>query len=160
MYQPSKYPWEDGLADKVRNTYSVTDYAHSQWSHHHHRWPQCWSPTTIVRPWSVQQHLRSTQLETTRDQPTRKSKTLIDHVISNCDTKLIASDVVFCDVTHYFVSSRSTNHGTKHDTSTLETNEPSYQLPLNVIYAFDDVSDKIGALNKFITDCIDRYAHT
>jgi len=103
--------------------------------------------------------------------PTRKSKTLIDHVISNCNTKLIASDVVFCDEI------------SDHDSPfcILKINKPRYearhkyirderafvldnyindfrQLPLNVIYTFDDVSDKIGVMNKLITDCIDRHA--
>ena len=34
----------------------------------------------------------------------------------------------------------------------------SGQLPLNIIYAFDDVSEKVSILNKLITDCIDSHA--
>ncbi|XP_066928359.1 uncharacterized protein [Clytia hemisphaerica] len=32
------------------------------------------------------------------------------------------------------------------------------ELPLNIVYAFDNTSDKVNALNKLITECIDRHA--
>ena len=104
-------------------------------------------------------------------QPTRNSRTLIDHVVSNVDTKLIASDVVLCDEI------------SDHDSPfcILKINKPRYeprhkyirdertlvladyindfqQLPLNIVYAFDNTSDKVNALNKLITECIDRHA--
>ena len=93
-------------------------------------------------------------------EPTRKSKTLIDHVITNTDTKLIAGDVVFCDEI------------SDHDSPfcILKINKPRYEprhkyirdernlvienyvndfreLPLNIVYAFDNTSDKVYSIN-------------
>ena len=102
---------------------------------------------------------------------TMKSKRLIDHISSNHNTKLIGSDVVFCDEI------------SDHDSPfcILKINKPRYearhkyirdernfvfddyvndfrQLPLNIVYSFDEISDKVGVLNKLITECIDRHA--
>ena len=105
--------------------------------------------------------------------PTRKSKTLIDHVITNVDTKLIASDVVPCDEI------------SDHDAPfcIFKIKKPRYEprfkyirderafvkndyvadfqnLPLNIIYALEDVSDKVSVFNELIVSCIDRHAPT
>ena len=116
----------------------------------------------ILETFNLKQHVK---------QPTRKSKSLIDHIVSNLEAKLITGDVIECDEI------------SDHDAPfcifklTKERYEPRFkylrnektlvmndyiddfrQLPLNIVYAFDNVSDKVNILNKLITDCIDRHA--
>ena len=103
--------------------------------------------------------------------PTRKSKTLIDHLITSAGTKLIASDVVYCDEI------------SDHDSPfcifkiTKPRFEPRYKyirnersfilndylndfrhLPLNVVYGLEDVNEKLSIFNELITTCIDKHA--
>ena len=92
--------------------------------------------------------------------PTRKSKTLIDHLITSVGIKLIAEDIVPCDEI------------SDHDAPfcILKIKKPRFEprfkyirderafvlddfvsdfrnLPLNIVYAVDDVSDKVSMFN-------------
>ena len=111
----------------------------------------------ILHSFSLRQHITS---------PTRKSKTLIDHVISNIPDRVIHHDVL------------NTKEISDHDTPYVifninkEKYEPRYklirnekslvmencatdfqQLLLNLVYSFDDPDDQVAMLNKLITDC-------
>ena len=102
---------------------------------------------------------------------TRKSKTLIDHVINTIPDRVIHRDVL------------NTEEISDHDTPYITFNikkekyEPRYkfirnkkslvmenyvtdfqQLPLNLVYSFDDPDDQVAMLNKLITDCINIHA--
>ena len=100
--------------------------------------------------------------------PTRKSKTSIDHAISTIPDRVNHHDVL------------NNEEINDHDTPYLifnikkEKYQPRYrfirsekslvmenyvtdfqQLPLNLIYSFDDPDDQVAILNKLIIDCID-----
>ena len=96
--------------------------------------------------------------------PTRKSKTLIDHVISTILDRVIHHDILN--------NEEISNHDTPYVIFNIkkEKYEPSYkfirnekslvmenyvtdfqQLPLNLIYSFDDPDDQVATLNKLIT---------
>ena len=116
----------------------------------------------ILHSFSLRQHITS---------PTRKSKTLIDHVISIIRDRVIHHDVL------------KTEEITDHDTSFVIFNikkekcEPRHkfignekthvmenyltdfqQLPRNLVYSFDDPDDQVVMLNKLITNCINIHA--
>ena len=107
---------------------------------------------------SLRQHITS---------PTRKSKTLIDHVIE----RVMHHDVLNTE--------EISNHETAYIIFNIkkEKYEPRYkfvcnerslvmeiyvtdfkQLPLNFVYSFDDRDDQVAILNKLITDCINIHA--
>ena len=103
--------------------------------------------------------------------PTRKSKTLIDHIITNVNTKLIAKDIVYCDEISdhdapfciFKISKPRFEPRYKYirDERSLVMNDfiNDFQyLPFNIVYSVDDVSDKVSMLNELITSCIDRHA--
>ena len=103
--------------------------------------------------------------------PTRKSKSLIDHIATTQNLKLIHSDIVYCDEISdhdspfcIFKASKMTyepRYKFIRDERKLNMNEfinDFRYLPLNVVYAFDSVSDKVNVLNQLITDCIDNHA--
>ncbi len=103
--------------------------------------------------------------------PTRKSKSLIDHLITTTGTKLLASDVVMCDEisdhdAHFCIFKIKKprfepRYKFIRDERTFVMNNfinDFRNLPLNVIYALDDVSEKVSIFNDLVTSCIDRHA--
>ena len=116
----------------------------------------------ILHSFSLQQHITK---------PTRKSKTIIDHICSNIAKRVVHEDVVLTDEI------------SDHDTPSVVFNikkelfEPRYkfirneknldmnryindfqQLPLSLVYSFDDPEDQINILNKLIADCINEHS--
>ena len=116
----------------------------------------------ILHSFSLRQHIIS---------PTRKSKTLIDHVISTVPDRVIHHDVL------------NTEEISDHDTPSVifnikkEKYELRYtfirndeslvmeyyaadfqQLLLNLVYSFVDPDDQVAMLRKLITDCINIHA--
>ena len=94
--------------------------------------------------------------------PTRKSKTLIDHLITSTGTKLIATDVVMCneisdhDAPFCIFKIKKPRFEPRYkfirDERTFIMNDfinDFRTLPLNVIYALDDVSEKVSIVNDF-----------
>ena len=101
--------------------------------------------------------------------PTRKAKSLIDHICSNVPNKLIHNDVIYTDEI------------SDHDTPFLILNikeryEPRYKfirderkvdmnqyvndfskLPLSLVYGFEKPEDQISTLNKLFTGCLESY---
>ena len=103
--------------------------------------------------------------------PTRKAKTLIDHIITNVNTKLIAEDIVPCDEISdhdapfciFKISKPRFEPRYKYirDERSLIMKDfiSDFQyLPLNIVYSVADVSDKVSILNEIVTSCIDRHA--
>ena len=103
--------------------------------------------------------------------PTSKSKTFIDHVINTIPDRVIHHDVLNTE--------EISNHDTLYVIFNIkkEKNEPRYkfirnekslvienyvadfqQLPLNLVYSFDDPDDQVAMLNKLITECINIHA--
>ena len=103
--------------------------------------------------------------------PTRKSKTLIDRVISTIADRII----------HHVVlnTEEISDHNTPYIIFNIkkEKYKPRYkfifkeksvvmenyvtdfqQLPLNLAYSFDDPDDQVAMLNKLITDSINIHA--
>ena len=102
---------------------------------------------------------------------TRKSKSLIDHIISSHDLKLLDHDLVFCDEISdhdapfcIFKASKiryEPRYTFVRDERRLDME--SYirdfqSLPLSIVYEFDSASDKINVLNTLMTDCIQKRA--
>ena len=102
---------------------------------------------------------------------TRKGKTLIDHISSNIPDRLVHQNVIYSDEI------------SDHDLAYIITNikkprfEPRYkiqrneknfnlnsyiddfsQIPLNLVYAFDDPEEQLDIFNKMVTDCMNRHA--
>ena len=93
---------------------------------------------------SLRQHITS---------PTRKGKTLIDHIISTIPDRVIYHDVLNIEEIN--------DHDTPYVIFNIkkEKYEENYvtdfqQLPLNLVYSLDNPDDQIATLNKLITDCI------
>ena len=116
----------------------------------------------ILHSFSLRQYITS---------PTRKSKTLIDHVISTLPDRVIHHDVLNTE--------EISNHDTRYVIFNIkkEKYEPRYkficnekslvmenyitdfqQLPLNLVYLFDDSDNQVAMLNKLFTDCINIHA--
>ena len=116
----------------------------------------------ILHSFSLRQHITN---------PTRKSKTLIDHVISTIADRVIHHDVLNTE--------EISDHNTPYIIFNIkkEKYKPRYkfickekslvmenyvtdfqQLPLNLAYSFDDPDDQVAMLNKLITDCINIHA--
>ena len=103
--------------------------------------------------------------------PTRKSKSLIDHIISSHGLKLLDHDLVFCDEISdhdapfciFKASKMKYESRYKFVRDERRLNMENYisdfqSLPLSIVYAFDTASDKISVLNSMITDCIQKHA--
>ena len=116
----------------------------------------------ILHSFSMRQHITK---------PTRKSKSLIDHIISTIPEQLVHHDILYTD--------EISDHDTPYVIFNIKKQkyEPRYkfirnektlnmnkyicdfqQLPLSVIYSFDDPEDQVSMLNKLITDCINTHA--
>ena len=104
--------------------------------------------------------------------PTRKSKTVIDHVISIIPDRFIHHAALNTDES----SDHDHNHYVIFNIK-KEKYKPSYkficnekslvmenyvtnfqQLLLNLVYSFDNRDDQVAMLNKLITDCINIQA--
>ena len=115
----------------------------------------------ILHSFNLHQHITK---------PTKKGKSLIDHICSNVRNKLIHNDVTYTDEI------------SDHDTPFVILNmkkEPRYKyirderkvyinqydndfskLPLSLVYGFEEPEDQISALNKLFTDCLESHAPT
>ena len=102
---------------------------------------------------------------------TRKSKSLISHIITTHNIKSLQSNIVFCDeisdhdAPFCILKISKTVYEPRYryirDERTLNMNNfinDFLQLPLNLVYVFDSVTDKVSVLNQLITDCIDHHA--
>ena len=112
----------------------------------------------LLHTFSLHQHITKT---------TRKSKTLIDHISSNMNNKLLHTDVLMTDE----ISDHDTPFGIlnikeqryepryKYIKNEKDLNMNDYVadfklLPTSLVFGFDDPNDQIAMLNKLITDCI------
>ena len=103
--------------------------------------------------------------------PTRKGKSLLDHVISNIPRKLITENVLPADEVsdhdspfvvlnirkEHFEPRYKYIRQEKHFQLNNYKNDFS-ELPLNLVYAFNDPNTQISVLNDLITNCIDHHA--
>ena len=116
----------------------------------------------LLHNYSLHQHIT---------QPTRKSKTLIDHVISNIPNKVIHTDVINTDeisdhdMPYAIINVKKQRYEPCYkyirDEKKLDMNEyvtDFCQIPFQLVYAFDDPGDQIDILNKLILDCIEQHA--
>ena len=98
---------------------------------------------------------------------TRENKTLINHISSNMDNKLLHTDVLMTD--------EISDHATPYGIFNIKKKryEPRYKyvrnekdlnindrvsyfklFPTSIVFGFDDPNDQIAMLNKLVTDCI------
>ena len=116
----------------------------------------------ILHTFSLKQHI---------NKPTRKNKTLIDHICSNIPTKVVHSDVLHTDeisdhdmpYTILNVKKERYEQRYKYIRSEKDIDINSYvsdfrELPLNLVYAFDEPKDQVTILNKLVLDCIEEHA--
>ena len=100
--------------------------------------------------------------------PTRKDKTLIDHISSNIPNKTIYSDVIYTDEisdhdTSYAIFNIKKERYEPRYKDKENTNIKNYisdfrQLPLSIVYGLDDSNDQLSVFNKLISDCIEQHA--
>ena len=103
--------------------------------------------------------------------PTRKGKTLIDHISSNISIKLIHCNVISTDEISdhdepYAVFNIKKERFQKRykyvrDEKNLDMNKyilDFKQLPTSLVYAFDEPDDKNSVLNKLVNQCISEHA--
>ena len=118
----------------------------------------------ILHSYSLHQHVVK---------PTRKNKTLIDHISSNIKSKVIHRDVINTDEISdhdapyviFNIKKERFEQRYKHvrNEKHLDMNKfiPDFnQLPTSLIYSFDDPDDQISVLNQLITECISEHAPT
>ena len=99
--------------------------------------------------------------------PTRKGKTLIDHINSNIPSKIIHRDVIHADeisdhdMPYVIVNIKKERYEPRYKFIRNEKNFDidSYKsdfkhLPLSTVFSFDDPNDQVSILNKLISDCI------
>ena len=102
--------------------------------------------------------------------PTRKNKTLIDHISNNIKSKVIHRDVINTDEISdhdalyviFNIKKERFEQRYKHvrNEKHLDMNKfisDFNQLPTSLIYSFDD---QISVLNQLITECISEHAPT
>jgi len=105
--------------------------------------------------------------------PTRKDKTLIDHISSNLAQKIILQEVVKADeisdhdLGYIIVNIRKQRFKPRYKIIRDENNffENDYindfsQLPLNIVYGVADPNDQVEMLNNLLTECLARHAPT
>ena len=103
--------------------------------------------------------------------PTRKGKTLIDHISSNISTKLIHCDAISTDKISdhdepYAIFNIKKERFQKlykyvPDEKNLDMNKyilDFKQLPTSLVCPFDRPDDKISVLNKLVNQCISEHA--
>ena len=116
----------------------------------------------ILQAYELHQHITK---------PTRKSKTLIDHITSNIQSSVVSKDVLFTDEisdhdTPYVIFNiKKPKFETRYKwiRNEKEFNIKSYisdfeKLPLSIIYSMDDPEDQIHLLNTLIVSCINEHA--
>ena len=104
-------------------------------------------------------------------QPTRNSKSLIDHIISSQDIKPLDHGLVFCDeisdhdAPFCIFKAAKMKYEPRYKVIRDERNldmvdymNDFQSLPLSLVYVFDTASDKVNVLNNMITDCIQKHA--
>ena len=118
----------------------------------------------ILHTFSLYQHI---------SKPTRKRKTLIDHISSNIKSKEIHHDVINTDEisdhdTPYVIlniKKERFEKRYKYVRNEKNLNMNNYiadfkMLPTSLIYSFDDPDDQISTLNQLVTQCISEHAPT
>ena len=123
-------------------------------------------PTTKSKYLNI---LKAFELKQQISDPTRKGKTLIDHISSNIATNtaivIPADEISDHDLTYAILNIRKQKFETRYKWVRNEksVNMSNYkidfnQLPLNIVYAFEEPDDQINALNTLILECINRHA--
>ena len=110
-------------------------------------------------------------LEQVITKPTRMGKTLIDHIITNIPKRVIHEDVIACghisdhDAPYTIINVRKERYEPRYKMIRNEKNfdrekfiNDSEKLPLNLVYSFDDIDDKLHVLNTLVLDCINQHA--
>lgn len=103
--------------------------------------------------------------------PTRKDKTLIDHISTNLPEKIIHQNVIKTDeisdhdLGYVIINIRKQRFEPRYkvirDEKRFSLNDyitDFSQLPFNIVYAVDDPNDKVSMLNHLITECLSRHA--
>ena len=116
----------------------------------------------MLHSFSLRQHITKA---------TRKLKTLIDHVISTIPNGVIHHDIVHTeeisdrDVLYVIFNIKKVKYQPRYkfirNEKTLDMNSYTsdfQQLPLNLVYSFDDPKDQVSIFNKLVVDCINTHA--
>ena len=115
----------------------------------------------ILHTFSLKLHL---------NKPTRKNKILIDHICSNIPTKVVHSDALHTveisrhDMPYAILNVKKERYERyKYIRSKKDIDINSYvsdfrELPLNLVYAFDEPDDQVTMLHKLVLDYIEKHA--
>ena len=116
----------------------------------------------ILHTFSLKQHL---------NKPTRKNKILIDHICSNIPTKVVHSDALHTDeisghdmpyaILNVKIERYEQRYKYIRSKKDIDVNpyvSDFRELPLNLVYAFDEPDDQVTILNKLVLDCIEKHA--
>ena len=116
----------------------------------------------LLHTFSLHQHITKA---------TRKNKTLIDHISSNMNNKLLHTDVLMTneisnhDIPYgiFNIKKKRSKPRHKYIRNEKDLNMNDYVsdfklLPTSLVFGFDDPNDQIAMLNKLITDCIADHA--
>ena len=103
--------------------------------------------------------------------PTRKGKSLIDHIITNNSTKIQICDILPTpeisdhDAVYACFNARVTNFEPRYkyirDNSKFDLNQyisDFSTLPFSLVYTFDEPDDMLDVFNNLIQTCIERHA--
>ena len=120
--------------------------------------------TSFLHSFNLYQHITK---------PTRKGKSLIDHICSNVPKKLVHNDVIYTDeISDYdtpFVILNLIKEryepGYKYIRDERKVDMNQYvndfsKLPLSLVYGFEVPEDQISNLNKLFIDSLERHAPT
>ena len=116
----------------------------------------------ILDTYNLKQHISN---------PTRHDTVLIDHIISTDSLKLVHEGIVYCDeisdhdapfaIFKNSPAKYETRYKFVRDERTLSMDDfvkDFATLPLSIVYAVQDVSDKVDLLNKLTIECIEKHA--
>ena len=105
--------------------------------------------------------LQSYDLTQNTSKPTRKGKSVINHIITTCECKVKVNDIIPCD--------EIGDHNSPY--TFLNTRISKFQrrfkyvgdllnlvLPFNIVYTMDKVDDKVDLFNKLFTNCLEQHA--
>ena len=123
-------------------------------------------PTTKSKYMNI---LKAFELKQHISQPTRKGKTLIDHISSNIASNtasvIPADEISDHDLTYAILNIRKQKFETRYkwmrNEKSVDMTKYRFdfcQLPLSTVYAFDDPDDQINVLNQLVVNCINRHA--
>ena len=120
--------------------------------------------TSFLHSFNLYQHITK---------PTRKGKSLIDHICSNVPKKLVHNNVIYTDeISDYdtpFVILNLIKEryepGYKYIRDERKVDMNQYvndfsKLPLNLVYGFKEPECQISILNKLFSDCLESHAST